>query len=72
MFAADGTFWHLLAYSAGVGGSLLIIGSAAGVVAMGLEKINFMWYFKHITLPAFIGYIAGIAVYVCEVRLLGI
>ncbi len=39
---------------------------------MGLEKINFMWYFKHITLPAFIGYIAGIAVYVCEVRLLGI
>ena len=71
MFAADGTFWHLLAYCAGVGGSLLIIGSAAGVVAMGLEKINFMWYFKHITFSAFLGYVAGIAVYVCEVLLLG-
>ena len=72
MFVADGTFWHLLAYCAGVGGSLLIIGSAAGVVAMGLERINFMWYFKHITLSAFLGYVAGIAVYILEVKLLGL
>lgn len=70
-FAADGTFWHLLAYCAGVGGSLLIIGSAAGVVAMGLEKINFMWYLKNITLAAFLGYAAGIAVYICEVSIIG-
>lgn len=61
-FVADGLFWHLLTYCAGVGGSLLIIGSAAGVVAMGLEKINFAWYFKKITLMAFAGYLAGIGV----------
>lgn len=61
-FVADGLFWHLLTYCAGVGGSLLIIGSAAGVVAMGLEKINFGWYFKRITLLALVGYLAGIAV----------
>ncbi len=72
MFAADGTFWHLLAYCAGVGGSLLIIGSAAGVVAMGMEKINFSWYLRNITLYALLGYVAGIAVYICEVRLLGL
>ena len=58
----DGLFWHLLTYCAGVGGSLLIIGSAAGVVAMGLEKINFGWYFKKITLLAFAGYASGILV----------
>ena len=61
-FVADGLFWHLLTYCAGVGGSLLIIGSAAGVVAMGLEKINFTWYFKKISLLAFAGYLAGIGV----------
>lgn len=61
-FVADGLFWHLLTYCAGVGGSLLIIGSAAGVVAMGLEKINFAWYFKRISLLAFAGYLAGIGV----------
>ena len=61
-FVADGDFWHLLAYCAGTGGSILIIGSAAGVVAMGLENINFMWYFKHISLLALIGYLAGIGV----------
>ena len=59
---ADGLFWHLLTYCAGVGGSLLIIGSAAGVVAMGLEKINFAWYFKRISLLALAGYFGGIAV----------
>lgn len=60
-FVEDGLFWHLLTFCAGVGGSLLIIGSAAGVVAMGIEKISFMWYAKRITLLAFIGYLAGIA-----------
>ena len=61
--AVDGVFWQLLAYCAGVGGSMLIIGSAAGVVVMGLEKITFGWYMKHITWIAFIGYIAGIVSY---------
>lgn len=61
LFVEDGLFWHLLTFCAGVGGSLLIIGSAAGVVAMGIEKIPFMWYVKHITWLAFIGYVAGIA-----------
>ena len=61
--AQDGIFWQLLAYCAGVGGSMLIIGSAAGVVAMGLEKITFGWYMKKITWIAFIGYIAGIGCY---------
>ena len=61
--AVDGIFWQLLAYCAGVGGSMLIIGSAAGVVVMGLEKITFGWYLKRITWIAFIGYIAGIICY---------
>lgn len=61
--AVDGIFWQLLAYCAGVGGSMLIIGSAAGVVVMGLEKIIFGWYMKRITWIAFVGYIAGIVSY---------
>ncbi|MBR1726360.1 MAG: sodium:proton antiporter NhaD [Muribaculaceae bacterium] len=61
--AVDGIFWQLLAYCAGVGGSMLIIGSAAGVVAMGIERITFGWYMRNITLVAFVGYIAGIATY---------
>lgn len=65
-FVADGSFWQLLAYCAGVGGSMLIIGSAAGVVVMGLEKISFGWYLKHFSWLAFIGYIAGMAVYWIE------
>jgi len=64
--AIDGIFWQLLAYCAGVGGSMLIIGSAAGVVVMGLEKITFGWYMKKITWIAFVGYIAGIACYWVE------
>lgn len=71
-FVADGLFWHLLTYCAGVGGSLLIIGSAAGVVAMGLEKINFGWYFKKITLLAFAGYLAGILIIFLEHLLFGL
>lgn len=62
-FAADGKFWEFLAYCAGTGGSALIIGSAAGVAAMGLEKINFGWYLKKISLLAVAGYFAGAAVY---------
>lgn len=62
-FVQDGTFWKLLAYCAGTGGSILIIGSAAGVAAMGMEKIDFIWYVKKISLLAFIGYISGAAVF---------
>lgn len=65
-FVQDGLFWHLLTYCAGVGGSLLIIGSAAGVVAMGLEKITFAWYLKRISLLALAGYLAGIVVIYLE------
>ena len=61
--AVDGIFWQLLAYCAGVGGSILIIGSAAGVVVMGLEKISFGWYLKRVTGAAFIGYLVGIFCY---------
>ncbi|KXB38311.1 citrate transporter [Bacteroidales bacterium KA00344] len=61
--AVDGIFWQLLAYCAGVGGSMLIIGSAAGVIVMGLEKITFGWYMKHISWIAFVGYIIGIFSY---------
>lgn len=62
-FVPDGTFWELLAYCAGTGGSILIIGSAAGVAAMGIEKIDFIWYLKNISLLALIGYASGIATY---------
>ncbi len=65
-FGVDGLFWQLLAYCAGVGGSMLIIGSAAGVVVMGLEKISFGWYLRRFTWIAFLGYIAGIGVYALE------
>ena len=66
IYAVDGSFWQLLAYCAGVGGSMLIIGSAAGVVVMGLEKITFGWYMKHISWLVFVGYVAGILVYALE------
>ncbi len=65
-FVVDGTFWELMSYCAGVGGSILIIGSASGVIAMGIEKINFGWYLKNFTWLAFLGYIAGIGVYLLE------
>ncbi len=61
-FLEDGLFWHLLTFTAGVGGSMLIIGSAAGVVAMGIEKIPFFWYLKRISLLAMSGYLSGILV----------
>lgn len=62
-FPVDHSFWQLIAFCAGTGGSILIIGSAAGVMFMGLEKVDFFWYFKRITLPALISYFVGIAVY---------
>jgi Na+/H+ antiporter NhaD/arsenite permease-like protein len=66
LFMQDGTFWQFLAYCAGTGGSALIIGSAAGVAVMGLEKIPFGWYVKNITLLALVGYIAGAGVYILQ------
>ena len=60
----DDPIWHLIAYSAGTGGSMLIIGSAAGVVAMGMEKIDFFWYFKKIAWLAFLGFIGGFGVFI--------
>jgi len=59
----DNELWHFIAYSAGTGGSMLIIGSAAGVVAMGMEKIDFFWYLKKISWLAFVGFIAGAAAF---------
>ncbi len=70
-FMQDGVFWQFLAYCAGVGGSMLIIGSAAGVVVMGLERINFIWYLKNISLLALLGYLAGAAVYILQNVLFG-
>jgi len=69
-FAQDGLFWEFLAYCAGTGGSILIIGSAAGVAAMGLEKIDFIWYLKKISWLAIIGYLSGAAVYWLQAQIL--
>lgn len=62
----DSYMWEFIAYSAGTGGSILIIGSAAGVAAMGLEKIDFLWYLKNVGWLAFIGFLAGAGVYILE------
>jgi Na+/H+ antiporter NhaD/arsenite permease-like protein len=66
----DSVLWHFIAYSAGTGGSMLIIGSAAGVAAMGMEKIDFIWYLKKITWLAFIGFIAGAGVFLLFSRVI--
>ena len=66
---ADSFLWEFLAYCAGTGGSILIIGSAAGVAAMGLEKINFVWYVKKISVLALLGYFAGAVIYITEYTL---
>ena len=63
-YPTDHYFWELIAYCAGTGGSILIIGSAAGVAAMGIEKINFFWYVKNISLSALIGYLCGALLYI--------
>ncbi len=63
-YPTDHRIWEFLAYCAGTGGSILIIGSAAGVAVMGMEKINFIWYFKKFTLITALGYFAGAGVYI--------
>jgi len=68
LFVQDGAFWEMLAYCAGTGGSILIIGSAAGVAAMGLAKIDLMWYIKKISFFALAGYLSGAAAYFLIVR----
>lgn len=62
-YPPDSYFWSLIAYAAGTGGSILVIGSAAGVAFMGLENVEFFWYFRRIGIPALIGYFVGIGVY---------
>ncbi|TXT38955.1 MAG: citrate transporter [Comamonadaceae bacterium] len=69
-YPADSFLWEFMAYCAGTGGSILIIGSAAGVAAMGLEKIDFIWYMKKISWLALIGYFAGALFYVVEYQLM--
>lgn len=69
-FPIDSPFWELLAYCGGTGGSTLIIGSAAGVAAMGLEKIEFFWYIKKISWLALVGYFAGIGVFILQSKVL--
>jgi Na+/H+ antiporter NhaD/arsenite permease-like protein len=68
----DSKLWHFIAYAAGTGGSMLIIGSAAGVAAMGMERIDFIWYFKKIAWLAFIGFIAGAITFLLLVPLIGV
>jgi hypothetical protein len=70
-FPVDHYFWEFLAYCAGTGGSILIIGSAAGVAVMGMEKIDFIWYLKHITWLAVIGYLAGCGMFILEKNIMG-
>jgi Na+/H+ antiporter NhaD/arsenite permease-like protein len=60
LYPIDSKLWQFIAYTAGTGGSILIIGSAAGVAAMGMERIDFIWYFKKISWLALIGYFAGV------------
>jgi Na+/H+ antiporter NhaD/arsenite permease-like protein len=69
-YPTDHTFWEFLAYCAGTGGSALIIGSAAGVAAMGMEKIDFFWYLKKISLLALLGYFAGAGIYLLQIKIL--
>lgn len=70
VFLADSKLWHFIAYSAGTGGSMLIIGSAAGVAAMGMEKIDFIWYFKKIAWLALVGFLAGAGVFLLLAKFL--
>jgi Na+/H+ antiporter NhaD/arsenite permease-like protein len=66
----DSTLWQLIAYCAGTGGSLLIIGSAAGVAYMGMERAEFVWYLKRVSPWALTGYLAGIGTYLAQTSLL--
>ncbi len=62
-YPTDSSFWHMIAYTAGTGGSMLIIGSAAGVAYMGMEKIDFVTYMRKATLPVMVGFLAGMGIY---------
>ncbi len=68
-FATDHHFWLFLAYCAGTGGSILIIGSAAGIAVMGIQRITFGWYVRHMSLPALLGYVAGALAYLASATL---
>ena len=70
IYPKDGFLWQFLAFCAGTGGSILIIGSAAGLAAMGIEKINFIWYVKKISLLALVGYVAGAFAFIAQYNLL--
>ncbi|MCD7974155.1 MAG: sodium:proton antiporter NhaD [Candidatus Azobacteroides sp.] len=70
-FPMDYYFWEFLAYAAGTGGSILIIGSAAGVAVMGMEKIDFVWYLKKISLLALVGYLAGCGIFILQKEISG-
>ena len=69
MYPPDSFLWEFMAYCAGTGGSILIIGSAAGVAAMGLEKIDFVWYVRKISGLALLGYFAGAIFYIIQFKL---
>jgi Na+/H+ antiporter NhaD/arsenite permease-like protein len=68
-YPSDHSFWALIALTTGTGGSILIIGSAAGVAVMGIEKIGFTWYFKKFSWIAFLGFAGGIAVYILQLSM---
>lgn len=72
IYPTDHYFWEFLAYCTGTGGSVLIIGSAAGIAAMGMEKINFVWYLKKISILALLGYFSGAIAYILQHQLFGI
>ena len=69
LYQVDGKLWQFLAYCAGTGGSVLIIGSAAGVAVMGILKIDFIWYLKNISLLALMGYLAGALTYYIQMEI---
>lgn len=69
-FGTDDKLWQLIALCAGTGGSILVIGSASGVAFMGLEKVDFVWYAKKVSIGATIGYFAGIATYLVQYAIL--
>jgi Na+/H+ antiporter NhaD/arsenite permease-like protein len=69
-YGTDDRLWQLIALCAGTGGSILVIGSASGVALMGLEKVDFLWYTKKVTIGATVGYFAGIATYIAQSAIL--
>jgi Na+/H+ antiporter NhaD/arsenite permease-like protein len=71
-YPTDHYFWEFIAYCSGTGGSILIIGSAAGVAAMGMERISFWWYLRNISLLAMLGYFAGALTYIAQHQIFGL